>query len=73
MVRRVLKSHLKIADLHLAETTALIAKQEDVLAKLEADGHHTLAARQLLKQFRDLLLQHQSDWERFRKQIGKEK
>jgi endonuclease III len=71
MDRKELERHLELIALHLSETQALLAKQEDLVAHMESYGVDTSAARQILEQQRDLLRQHQADWERLQSELEK--
>jgi hypothetical protein len=62
--RKELEAELELGALHLAETEILLGKQEALIAHLESYGTDTSAARQFLEQQRDLLRQHQADWDR---------
>jgi hypothetical protein len=66
--RKILQSCLKVAALHVSEGEELLKKQAELVARLEAEGRDTAAARQLLEQTRALLRQYQSDWV----QVGRE-
>ena len=46
--------HLEMADRHLAENAERIAKQEEMVAGLDRDGHDTTEANRLLGLLRDL-------------------
>lgn len=48
-------SHLRKADTDLADARARITRQEELVARLEKDGHKTDTARSLLQTMRETL------------------
>jgi exonuclease III len=54
MDREMLKRHLAQAEEHIATGDKNIARQRDVIAQLERDGHHTGSARAFLREFEQL-------------------
>jgi endonuclease III len=71
MDRKELERQLELIALHLSETQTLLAKQEDLVAHMDSYGVDTSTARQILEQQRDLLRQHQADWERLKSELEK--
>ena len=51
MNRAILLEHLALAEEHIEIGSRNIARQEEIIAKLQAHGHDTLAARRMLKSF----------------------
>ena len=54
MDREMLKRHLALAEEHIATGEKNIARQRDLIAQLERDGHDTASARTFLRQFEQL-------------------
>ena len=69
--KKVLEECMEIAALHAKERQELLWKQADLLAKLDAEGKDTSAARRLLNETCELLRQHQSDWVRATHELKK--
>ncbi len=67
-----LREHLALAERHVAEGERVVARQREIVAELERDGHDAAAAqaRQLLAQFEELLALHVADRDRLRKELG---
>ena len=54
MDREMLKRHLAQAEENIATGDKNIARQRDVIAQLERDGHDTASARSFLREFEQL-------------------
>ena len=57
------------AERHVAEGEALVARQRDLIRKLERDGHGTRAARLFLKSLEETQALHIADRDRVRAQF----
>jgi hypothetical protein len=53
MDRAILLEHLELAEEHIEIGSRNIARQEEIIEKLQAHGHDTRVARQMLKSFED--------------------
>lgn len=49
------EAHLRLARIHQADGEARVARQAEIVAELEADGHPAELARALLQVFRETL------------------
>jgi hypothetical protein len=58
--------HLVEAQRQIAESSARIARQHQLIEELERNGHDTFAARELLETFLDAHELHERDRERIR-------
>ncbi len=56
MDRELWEQHLALAERHIVDGEATIARQRQIVAELERDGHDTARARALLAQFQHLPL-----------------
>jgi hypothetical protein len=64
MEREMLQHHLKLAEEHVAQGMQHIAKQREIIAKLEMAGQDATTAKELLKTFEASQSQHLADRER---------
>ena len=69
---RGFKRHLAQANAHVETGRKNIARQREVIAKLERDGHDTKQARATLDTFEELQAMHLSDRKRILREIGEE-
>ena len=69
MDRQILLDHLALAERHVAEGERHVARQRDLVAELERDGHETGMARALLQKFEELLAIHKADRDRLRHEV----
>ena len=60
----MLKRHLTQAEEHIATGQKNIARQWELIAKLERNGHDSAQARAILDQFEELQAMHLADRER---------
>ena len=60
----MLKRHLAEAEEHIATGEKNIARQRDLIAQLERDGHDTASARNFLGEFEQLQALHIAERER---------
>jgi arginine repressor len=68
--RFTLEQHLAQAREHIAIGEKNIARQTEIVADLERDGHDVTAARQLLAQFEELQALHIADRNRLEKELA---
>lgn len=61
------------AERHIAEGRETIARQEQIVAELDRDGHDTSAAWALLRAFRNSMEQHLDHRNRLLAQLGLER
>ena len=54
----------------VVEAEKRVARQREIVAELERDGHRTTAARGMLAAFERLLAMHLADCNRLRKEHG---
>jgi hypothetical protein len=69
--RDILVDHLRLAELRVVEAEEIVAKQLRVICELEASGHDTTAARELLATCEKNLRLHEGDCERLRSDLAK--
>ena len=62
----LMRRHLAQAERHVEEGEAHIARQRDLIRKLERDGHGTRAARLFLRSLEETQALHVADRERVR-------
>jgi len=67
--RQLWQEHLAQAERHVAQGQQHVTRQRRVIAELECDGHDAKAARQLLKQFEEMLALHIADRDRLREEL----
>jgi len=65
----MLQRHLAQADAHIDTGYRNIARQRDVIAQLERDGHDTALARDTLMQFEQSQALHIADRERILREL----
>lgn len=70
MDKAILQDHLAHADRHVLEGNGHIARQREIVATLEREGHDTVAARALLAQFEELQAMHIADRDRLLRELG---
>lgn len=62
--------HLALAERHIAEGKRTIARQEQLVAELDRDGHDTAMAMALLREFQVSLAAHIEHRDRLRAELG---
>jgi hypothetical protein len=70
MDRAVWQEHLAQTEWHIVEAEKRVARQREIVAELERDGHRATAARGLLAAFERLLAMHLADRQRLRRELG---
>jgi hypothetical protein len=70
MDRRMMLNHVAQARHHVAEGEAHIARQRELVAELERDGHDASDARRLLAQFIVMQTMHMDDCERLERALS---
>jgi hypothetical protein len=70
MDRATLEEHLALAAAHVAAGERLVARQRELVAQLERDGHDTLEATKVLNQLEQLQALYIADRDRLRKELG---
>ena len=70
MDQEMLKRHLAEAEEHIATGDKNIARQRDLIAQLERDGHDTASARTFLHEFEQLQAQHIAERERLLRELS---
>jgi hypothetical protein len=70
MDREMLKRHLALAEEHIATGEKNIARQRDLIAQLERDGHDTASARTFLREFEQLQALHIAERERLLSELS---
>jgi hypothetical protein len=71
MDRQTLLDHLALAERHASEAEIHVARQRELVAKMEQSGHETGLARALLLKFEELLAIHKADRDRLRSEVQK--
>jgi hypothetical protein len=69
--RDIQEDRLRLAALRVVEAEELVAKQLRLICGLEASGHDTTAARELLATCEDNLRLHEAECERLRRELEK--
>ncbi len=69
MNRAMLEQHLAKAEQHITLGSQHVSGQRERVAKLQRAGHDTAQARELLRQFEELLSMHVADRDRLRKEL----
>lgn len=69
MDRTMVMEHLEQARRHVAEGEKHIARQREVVAGLECDGHDSKQARKLLHEFEGVQRLHVEHRDRLKKQL----
>jgi len=70
MDRAVWQEHLAQTEWHIVEAEKRVARQREIVAELERDGHRTTAARSRLAAFESLLSMHIADHQRLQSDLG---
>jgi hypothetical protein len=70
MDREMLKSHLAQAEEHIATGDKNIARQREIIAQLERDGHDTASARAFLREFEQLQAMHIAEREQLLRELS---
>jgi hypothetical protein len=68
--RKLWHEHLAQADRHVAEGKQQVARQREIVAKLERDGHNAAAPRDLLRLFEEMQAMYIADRDRILKDLG---
>ena len=68
--RDILEDHLRLAELRLLEAEELVAKQLRVICELEANGHDTSDARELLATCEKNVRLQETDGEQLRRELA---
>jgi len=68
--KSMLLDHLAQARRHIAEGELHVARQRELVAKLERDAHDARQARQTLNQFEELQQLHLADRDRLEKELA---
>jgi hypothetical protein len=64
------EQHLELAKRHVAEGRQRVAKQQELVVRLEQDGHDTRNANALLSQFEETLTLQEENLDRIKQEIG---
>ena len=70
MDHAVWQERLAEIERHIVEAEKRVARQREIVAKLERDGHRVTAARGLLAAFEELLSMHLADRQWVREEFG---
>ena len=70
MDKALVRDHLEQARRHVADGDKHVARQRQLVAKLDRDGHDSSEARRLLEQFEELLRLHIQDRDRLIKELS---
>jgi hypothetical protein len=70
MDREMLKRHLAEAEEHIATGDKNIARQRDLIAQLECDGHDTASAKTFLREFEQLQAMHIAEREQLLRELS---
>ena len=70
MDQEMLKRHLAEAEEHIATGDKNIARQRDLIAHLERDGHDTASAKTFLREFEQLQARHIAERERLLRELS---
>lgn len=70
MDRTVLRRHLAQAQRHVEEGETHLARQRELVRKLERGGHGSRAARRFLRSLEETQALHVADRDRARTQLG---
>ena len=70
MDRQILKEHLALAERHVREGAEHVARQRQIIAELERDGHDATEARRMLATFETTQAMHVADLERIAVQVA---
>lgn len=66
----MLERHLALAEQHVTEGERIVARQRELLAELQRDGHNTISARELLALFESVQATHTADRDRLRAELA---
>ena len=70
MDRAVIQEHLELANRHVADGEKHVARQKQILAELEREGHDPEQARELLAVFEETLAIYVADRERLERELA---
>jgi hypothetical protein len=70
MDRAILEEYLALAERHVAAGEQLVARQRELIAELERDGHDIGEATKLLDQLEQLQASHVGIRNRLRQELG---
>lgn len=70
MNRAMLEDHLTQAERHVVKGLEYVARQRELVGRLERDGHDIGRASALLVQFEELQAMHVADRDRLRCELG---
>lgn len=70
MDRAMVRDHLAKAEGHVDLGHRHVARQREIVAELERDGHDVRDAKRLLETFEKLLKMHIADRDRLRRELG---
>jgi hypothetical protein len=71
MDQKMVEEHLARAETHVKEGETHIARQGELVAKLEQDGHDSVEARASLILFQEMQAMHIADRDRLRKELDR--
>jgi len=71
MDRAILKEHLAQAERHASRGKQHLARQEEIIAELDRDGHDTTEARKVLATLRQTQVLHEQEVERLLRELGR--
>ena len=69
----MLRRHLAEAKAHVEMGSKTLARQRELIAELERDGHDSTQARAMLKQFEEVQAMHITDRERILRELAQER
>ncbi|HSC19371.1 MAG TPA: hypothetical protein VLC74_10685 [Rhizomicrobium sp.] len=64
--------HLRLAETHVAEGEHHVARQRELVAELDRDGHDTSQGRRLLLEFEELQAMHIADRNRLLRELAED-
>jgi hypothetical protein len=73
MDRQQTMEHLALAEEHVRVGAKNVARQREMIAELERDGHDTTQARSLLAHFEQVQAMHVADRERLLRELHRHK
>ena len=68
--RALVQEHLELAKRHVEQGRDHVARQAELAAKLQRDGHDAGDAQRLLRQFEDMLALHIADRDRLQAELA---
>ena len=71
MDREQLTEHLAQAERHIEQSYEHIARQSELVTRLQRDGHETSEAKRLLAEFEELLKIHIAGRDRLREELAR--